>query len=216
MSHALRLPALLALVAVMVVVGMSTSLHAQQAVTANFGPGRDATQPGTLTFTPRGNQTEVTLNLQPGGAGVQQPAHFHAEGCPGVGPVTTPLSNVVDGRSTTMVDASLQDILAGSKGVSINVHRGPGGDANIYTACIDIRTLAAAAQATQTATAAAQATGTATAAAQPTAAAPGAALPRTGSSGLDGGAASVSGWLLLLGAGLIAAGAAGLIVRRTR
>src|ERR1051325_1599274 len=77
---------------------------AQTPVTLQLGPGRDATQPGTVTITPMGNQTRVVLAMTP--AGPSQPAHIHAGSCPGVGAVVFPLTNVANGASDTVVNAS--------------------------------------------------------------------------------------------------------------
>lgn len=107
-----------------------------ESVTLTFMPGRDATQPGTVTLTANGNQTTVTLDMTPGATGVEQPAHIHVGACPGVGAIKYPLTNVVDGKSTTTVDTPLMDLLNGQ--YAINVHKGPGADASIYTACVDL------------------------------------------------------------------------------
>jgi hypothetical protein len=107
-----------------------------------FKPGRDATQPGIVTLTDMGAQTKVTISMQSGGAGVQQPAHIHGGTCPGVGPIDFPLSNVVDGRSETTVNASMAQILSRQR--AINVHKSTA-ESGIYTACVDLPLLAAAA-----------------------------------------------------------------------
>lgn len=185
-----RLPVLLAILTVLLTLAASSPLRAQQAITVNFGPGRDATQPGTVTFTPRGNQTEITLNLQPIAPGVRQPAHIHQDPCPGVGPVTVALTFPVDGRSTTIVDAPLSDLLAGRRGQSINIHRSEA-EAGIYTACVNMSDVAAAARAPA-----------------PT------RMPVTGSGGF--GTAGVPAWILALGAGAVALGATRLVMRRSR
>ncbi|MBI3742490.1 MAG: hypothetical protein HY257_12145, partial [Chloroflexi bacterium] len=75
--------------------------------TLTFGPGRDATQAGTVTFTAKGDQTQVDVALQNATAGVAQPGHIHTGACPGVGAVTFPLTNAADGKSTTTVNAPL-------------------------------------------------------------------------------------------------------------
>lgn len=121
-------------------------VSAQETVTITMGPGRDASQTGTATLTAQGNQTQVVINIQSGGAGVQQPAHIHQGSCPGVGAVAFPLTNVVDGTSTTMVNATLASLRTGS--FSINVHRGTSqADLAIYVSCGNIP---AAAQPTPT------------------------------------------------------------------
>lgn len=175
-----------AILAVLVVLGASGTLLAQSAVTFTFGPGRDAVQTGTFTLTPRGSQTEVTLQMQSGGAGIQQPAHVHEGGCPGVGPVKYPLTNVVDGRSTTTVNATVAELLSGA--YSINVHRSTA-EAQVYTACTNLRAAAPAGGATGT--------------------------PRVGT----GSALASSGlpvWMLAIGAGVVLLGSVGMTFRRNR
>ncbi|MBI3913308.1 MAG: CHRD domain-containing protein, partial [Chloroflexi bacterium] len=103
--------------------------------TLTFGPGRDATQAGTVTFTAKGAQTEVVLALQGAAAGVAQPAHIHAGACPGVGAVAFPLTNAADGKSTTMVNAALASLLTG--GFGVNVHKATT-EAGVYVACVNV------------------------------------------------------------------------------
>jgi hypothetical protein len=83
-------------------------------------------------LTAQGTKTEVVLSVKPGAAGVSQPVHIHEGACPGVGAVKFPLTNVIDGKSTTVVDAQLKDLLTG--GFSINVHESTT-NAGKYVAC---------------------------------------------------------------------------------
>ncbi len=102
-------------------------------ITINLGPGKDGDQsPGTARLTDRGGKTQVVVNIKPGAAGVEQPAHIHEGACPNVGAVKYPLANIVDGTSTTMVDASLVSLLTG--GFSINAHKSAA-DIGVYVAC---------------------------------------------------------------------------------
>ena len=101
-------------------------------ITINLGAGRDGDQSGTARLRARGDKTEVALTIKPGAAGVEQPAHIHEGACPGVGAVKFPLNNLVDGKSTTTVDASLVSLLTG--GFSINVHKSAS-DMGTYVAC---------------------------------------------------------------------------------
>ncbi len=101
-------------------------------ITINLGAGRDADQSGTARLTARGNKTEVVLNIKPGAAGVEQPAHIHEGACPAVGAVKYPLTNLTDGRSTTTVDVPLASLLTG--GFSINAHKSAA-EIGVYVAC---------------------------------------------------------------------------------
>jgi hypothetical protein len=108
-----------------------------QRVVLNLGAGRDADQtPGTVTLVSDGAKTVVSINIKSGGVGVSQPAHIHDGACPGVSGVKYPLTNVVDGKSTTVVDAKLSDILAGT--YAVNIHKSTT-EAGVYTACVNVK-----------------------------------------------------------------------------
>lgn len=111
----------------------STSAPGAASITINLGPGRDGDQtPATATLNAQGTKTEVVLTIKPAAAGVSQPVHIHEGACPGVGAVKFPLTNIVDGKSTTVVDAQLKDLLTG--GFSINAHESTT-NAGKYVAC---------------------------------------------------------------------------------
>jgi LPXTG-motif cell wall-anchored protein len=165
-----------ALATLMVLVSSSAVL-AQQAVTVPIGPGRDEpTGTGTATLTAQGNQTIVVIRAA--ATNPEMLAHIHADACPGVGAVVFPLTNPVNGTSTTVIDAPLSQVLA--QGKSINLHKSPS-DSGVYVGCGNL--------------AAAQAGGAGGAAQVP------ARLPATGDLGQ---AVPV---LVVLGAGLVGAGA---------
>jgi hypothetical protein len=114
----------------------ATTAPGAASITLNLGPGRDGDQtPGTAVLTAKDTKTEVVLNLKPAAAGVSQPAHIHDGACPAVGAVKYPLTNVVDGKSTTTVDAKLADLLTG--GFAVNVHESTA-NAGKYVACANI------------------------------------------------------------------------------
>jgi hypothetical protein len=65
-----------------------------------------------------------------------QPAHIHRGSCHDLDPQPEhPLSNVVDGKSTSEVDVSLEDLVG--QGFAINVHKSEA-EAQTYVACGDI------------------------------------------------------------------------------
>lgn len=115
--------------------------EAQSPVSVTMGPatGPDGggEQTGTATLTAMGSQTEVVLSIgsSPDGATVEQPAHVHAGTCDNLGSVEYPLTNVVDGTSTTLIDASLESLQTGD--FSINVHKS-GTELGAYVSCGDI------------------------------------------------------------------------------
>jgi hypothetical protein len=139
--------ALAALALVVLSLGASSPTFAQGApLTLTFGPGRDATQAGTVTLTPQGDKTLVVVQMAPNPAGTDQLNHIHSGHCPGVGPVVFPFNNIVNGMSTTTIDTPLSAIQDGNH--SINIHQGTSAPAsNIYTACVEIPALAGGAAA---------------------------------------------------------------------
>ncbi len=129
-----RLGLIAGLIAMVVLPGVAAAQTATK-MTFTFGPGRNATQAGTVTLEPVGAQTKVTIEVASGGAGVSQPAHIHTGACPGVGGVAFPLTNVVDGKSETTVNATAAQIMATAH--SINIHRSTT-EAAVYTACVEL------------------------------------------------------------------------------
>ena len=117
---------------VMTADGNKITSAASPAVKIVLGAGRDGDQNGTATLTEKGNQTVVTLAIQPGAAGAIQPAHIHVGQCPAPDAVKYPLTNVVDGKSSTTLDVKLSDLLKG--GMAINVHLSAQ-DIGKYVAC---------------------------------------------------------------------------------
>jgi predicted lipoprotein with Yx(FWY)xxD motif len=97
-----------------------------------LGAGRDADQNGKARLVSKGDKTDVILDIKPGAAGAAQPAHIHEGTCPAPGAVKYPLTNVVDGKSTTTLDVKLADLLKG--GIAINAHLSAA-EAAKYVAC---------------------------------------------------------------------------------
>ncbi|MBI4328280.1 MAG: DUF4382 domain-containing protein [Chloroflexi bacterium] len=80
-------------------------------------------QSGTATLTEYGRKTEVVIDVKAGPTGVRQPSHIHDTDCTLPPRVIYPLSNVVDGKATTLVNASLATLQ--SKKFAICVHKSP-------------------------------------------------------------------------------------------
>lgn len=124
---------------------LDTASAQQGSVTVDLGPATGpeggGDQSGTATLTAVNGQTEVVVDIAPSpeGADVEQPAHIHSGNCDALpdslGAVEYPLENVVDGSSTTTVDASLDSLQSGD--FAINIHES--GDAvGVYVACGNI------------------------------------------------------------------------------
>ncbi len=81
--------------------------------------GRDGDQNGNAVLVAQGAKTEVYLFVKPN-PGIAQPAHIHEGACPVPGAVKYPLTNAVEGKSKTVIDAAFADLLKGK--FAINVH----------------------------------------------------------------------------------------------
>ena len=91
---------------------------------------------GTVTLTAVGDKTRVDIALANAPTDVPQPAHIHEGSCAKLNPKPKyPLSVVVDGTSTSMVDVPMAQLLAG--GFAVNVHKSTS-DIPTYIACGDL------------------------------------------------------------------------------
>jgi len=107
------------------------------AKTYKFAAQNDSGETGTVTLKPDGDSTTVTIALTGAPAG-PQPAHIHPGTCAKLDPAPKfPLSNVVDGKSTTTVKESISKLTAG--GFAVNVHKSTD-DLKTYVACADLST----------------------------------------------------------------------------
>jgi hypothetical protein len=88
---------------------------------------------GEVTLFARGaNRTLVVLDIK-GAPSFPQPAHVHRGTCENLNPVPAyPLNNLVNGRSSTMVNVSEDRLLPGN--YSVNVHRSTS-NLKLYVSC---------------------------------------------------------------------------------
>ena len=130
----------LAMFAVFAMSGAST--YADDSVTVSLGAQNNSGQNGTATLTDmHDGTTMVSINIS-GGSATAQPAHIHEGSCANLNPKPKwPLTSVVDGKSETMVPASLAEIANGE--YAINIHKS-GAEASVYVACGDIAALGVA------------------------------------------------------------------------
>ena len=139
----------LALALVLALLGTAAAAlaaFAQETVTVTLAEQSGSGQSGTAVLTAVGTQTRVTIQLSNPPAGTPQPAHIHPGTCANLDPRPQyPLNNVVDGRSETVVDVPLADLLTGN--FAINVHKS-GQEIAVYVACGDIPARAQLAPAT--------------------------------------------------------------------
>jgi hypothetical protein len=91
---------------------------------------------GTVTLLDIGDgRTQVEIRVQPG-ANPDMPAHIHPGSCENLIPQPKhPLENVVNGVSTTIVQATISELTAGD--LAVNLHKS-NEDLRTYTACADL------------------------------------------------------------------------------
>ena len=107
-------------------------------VSVMLGEQNGSKESGTAQLSSEGpDKTRVVLSIKGGPAKVAQPAHIHEGSCAKLDPKPKyPLSNVEDGKSTTVVSASLESLTSGA--LAINVHKS-GDDMKTYVACGDLK-----------------------------------------------------------------------------
>jgi hypothetical protein len=90
---------------------------------ARLAPQNDSGESGTASLTKQGDtQTKVVLSVAGAPAGVSQPVHIHKGTCAKLDPKPAfPLSPLVNGKSETVVNASLDEL--GKGGYAINGHK---------------------------------------------------------------------------------------------
>ena len=121
--------------------GGSGSRSASNTETVKLGPQNGSGESGTATLTAEGDQTKVVISLESMSANPvsqPQPAHIHTGSCAELDP--TPkygLSDVRNGKSTTTVNAKLDDLR--NDAFAINVHKSAA-QINTYVACGNVGT----------------------------------------------------------------------------
>ena len=88
---------------------------------------------GTATITPISDtQSRVSVELT-GAPADEQPAHIHLGSCPTPGGVKYPLTNVVGGKSETVLDVTVGALQA-QLPLALNVHKSPA-EAGVFVSC---------------------------------------------------------------------------------
>jgi len=131
----MRFKPTVALISLLGVLGLAAAASPADSVNVKMAPQAGSTESGTATLTKEGaDTTKVVVNLS--GATGQQPAHIHKGTCSNLDPKPTyPLSPVANGKSETLVKASLADLEKG--GYAINVHKSAQ-DVKTYVSCGEI------------------------------------------------------------------------------
>jgi hypothetical protein len=107
----------------------------ENTVTVQLSEQNGSGESGTATLTAQGDSTQVMVDLS-NGTSTPQPAHIHEGSCANLDPQPKyALQNVVDGKSTSTVQASLDDLK--SEAYAVNVHKSES-DVKTYVSCGDI------------------------------------------------------------------------------
>jgi len=129
-------PRSLALALGIVLLGATSIVFAADSATTQLKPQNASGESGTATLTKEGDKTKVVLEVQGAPAGTSQPVHIHKGTCSKLDPKPAyPLSPVVNGKSETTVNASLDSLEKG--GYAINGHKSAQ-DVATYVFCGDI------------------------------------------------------------------------------
>jgi hypothetical protein len=123
-----------ALVLAVLMLSVTSLALAADSASAKLEPQNSSGESGTATLTKAGeNQTKVVLDVKGAPAGAPQPVHIHKGTCANLDPKPAyPLSPVVNGKSETTVNASLDSLEKG--GYAINGHKSAQ-DVKTYVFC---------------------------------------------------------------------------------
>ncbi|MBC5806202.1 MAG: hypothetical protein DLM53_08820 [Candidatus Eremiobacter antarcticus] len=107
------------------------------AVTAILNAQNNSGEVGTVNLSATAdNQTIVLINVTGMPASATQPAHIHQGTCAHLDPAPKyALNPVVNGTSSTTVNASLNELMSGS--YAVNIHQSAE-KANVYVSCADL------------------------------------------------------------------------------
>ena len=96
-------------------------------------------QTGIAVLTEVNGKVTVDLTLAGEAATADEPAHIHVGSCPTPGAVKFPLTDVVDGKSTTTLPSTITslDDLVKLMPLAVNVHKSAA-QIGVYVACGDI------------------------------------------------------------------------------
>ena len=89
---------------------------------------------GTAYITPMSETTaKVIVEATGVPTGVDQPMHIHTGSCPTPGAVKYPLNSLVNGKSETVLQVSVEQLVA-ELPLALNLHKSSG-EASVYVAC---------------------------------------------------------------------------------
>ena len=108
---------------------------ATKSITIELDAQNNSKENGIATIVTTDRGSKVTIDLQNAPA-TAQPAHIHLGSCPMPGGIKYPLVSLVNGHSETMINATVEQLIAQAP-LAINVHRSQT-NLNAYVACGDI------------------------------------------------------------------------------
>jgi hypothetical protein len=117
MVRALR-PTVLAVASLVVLVSVADA-QGQSAVRIPLKALNDSGEIGAAVLESTGDSTRIAITLQNEPADARQPANIHSGDCGAVAAIRYPLHDVRGGRSTTVIDVPLQQLV--DTGYVINV-----------------------------------------------------------------------------------------------
>lgn len=126
------------LLMILLLAGLSSgaALALDDTITIKLEAQNNSGQSGSATLFPEGDKTKVVIELLNAPVGVAQPAHIHLGRCGKLDKAPKwPLEAVKDGRSVTLVPASIDAIL--KDGTAINIHKSAA-EVQIYVSCGNI------------------------------------------------------------------------------
>lgn len=126
----------LAGLAISIALTACTGQTAEETLTVELMPLNGSGVTGSVRLASvEADRTLVEIEVDPSG-NPDMPAHIHPGTCTELTPQPAyPLANVIDGRSSTEVPASLDELLAGE--LAVNLHRS-NMQLDVYTACVDL------------------------------------------------------------------------------
>lgn len=101
--------------------------------TIALGVQNNSGESGSAVLIEKDGKVTVSLDMTGFTADVAQPAHIHSGSCPDVGAVAYPLTNVVNGKSETVLDTTFAKLDA-KEPLAINVHKSAAESKN-YVSC---------------------------------------------------------------------------------
>ncbi len=130
------------IVVILVIVGVvmflkSTPGADNAGVTVALGAQNNSNESGTAKFIEKeAGKLKVVLALTGSPAGVSEPAHIHAGSCVNLGGPKYTLTPLVGGKSETMLDITLDQLLS-ELPLAVNVHKSAT-EASVYVSCGNI------------------------------------------------------------------------------